>query len=80
MRGRGTRDCECAPGNRCQPCTIRGRATLLLLRVAPDRRADDPVTYWDRRTSLADARTALCIAAGVPLDRIRSASGHKELA
>ena len=36
----------------------------------------DPVGAADIRTSVNDARTALCIAAGVPLDQIHPASGH----
>lgn len=35
-----------------------------------------PVASADLRTSMNDARTALCIAMGVPLDLIHPASGH----
>lgn len=36
----------------------------------------DPVTHADLRTSVADARAALCIAQGVALDDIHSATGY----
>lgn len=42
----------------------------------PDRYRHDPVARADNRTSMNDARTALCIALGVPLDDIDPASGH----
>lgn len=51
---------------------------LRLARLYPsDVRTDtDRVAYADQRTSLNDARTALCAAMGVPLDRIDPATGH----
>lgn len=45
------------------------------MRVAPDHR-DDPITYADRCTSACDARAALCLAVGVPVERIDPASGR----
>lgn len=68
--------CACAPLARCLPCRKRSRATGLLMSAASDRKTLDPVAYWDRQTSLADARTALCLAVGVPAGRIHPASGH----
>lgn len=72
-----TERCDCRPGQRCTPCRQRSRAVGLLMRAAPDPRALDPITYADRRTSLADARTALCIAIGVSIEHIDPASGHR---
>jgi hypothetical protein len=66
--------CTCRPGHRCTPCRQRHHAVGLLMRVAPDHR-DDPITYADRATSAADARAALCLAIGVPVERIDPASG-----
>ena len=51
-------------------------ATARLLRVADQARREDPVLRADGRTSVADARAALCIAQGVPVDEIDPASGH----
>lgn len=51
-------------------------ATARLLRVASQARSDDPVLRADGRTSVADARAALCVAQGVPLEDIDAASGH----
>jgi hypothetical protein len=61
--------------------TMRTAAVLRLYRVValPARhpvRYSNPVARADQRTSVADARTALCIAIGVPLDQIHPASGH----
>lgn len=39
----------------------------------------DPVGHWDAQTSTADWRAALCIAVGVPLDRIDPARGTGRL-
>ena len=51
--------------------TARTHALLLLLRVAPDPvTVTDPVELADRRTSLADARAALCLAHGIHPDDI----------
>jgi hypothetical protein len=50
--------------------TPRSHATQGLMRAASDRARTDPVTYADTRTSLADWRTALCLAIGVPVDKI----------
>lgn len=51
-------------------------ATTRLLRVADQARRSDPVLRADGRTSVADARAALCIAQGMPVDEIDPASGH----
>lgn len=51
-------------------------ATARLLCVADQARRLDPVLRADGRTSVADARAALCLAQGVPLDEIDPASGH----
>lgn len=42
----------------------------------PDKYRHDPVAAADNRTSMNDARTALCIALGVPIEDIDPASGH----
>lgn len=71
--------CTCKPGLRCQPCAERGRATLLLLRVAPiDPYNLDPVALADARTSACDARAALCIAMGRPVEQINPSSGNSD--
>lgn len=51
------------------------RSTLLIHRYG-GQRATDPVAEADRLTSLADARTALCIEGGVALDDIDPSSGY----
>ena len=53
-------------------------AKSLLRRVAPypSTRWHDPVRYADRRTSACDARTALNIALGYPLELIDSLGLH----
>lgn len=66
--------CTCRPGVRCEACRQRGVATRRLMRVAADH--TDPVEWADRRTSLNDARTALCLATGVPVEHVHPASGH----
>lgn len=53
------------------------RARLRMLSLAkPELRRIDPVAAADNRTAMCDARAALCIALGVPLDEIDPASGH----
>lgn len=55
------------------------RAACLLLAVGvppADQRSMSAVELADIRTSLADARTALCVARGVALDDIDPATGH----
>ena len=47
-----------------------------ILPVYPPLRHRDPVAWVDLQTSLHDARTALCVAIGVPLDEIHPATGH----
>jgi hypothetical protein len=67
----------CIPGHRCQSCIERSRAHWRLVGLARlERRSADPVAWADQLTSLHDARTALCIAMGVPLDEINPATGH----
>lgn len=53
------------------------RARLRMLSLAkPELRRIDPVAAADNRTAMCDARAALCIALGVPLDEIDPSSGH----
>jgi hypothetical protein len=67
----------CQPGRRCASCSERSRAHWRIVRLARlERRSADPIAWADQRTSLQDARTALCIAMGVPFDQIDPASGH----
>ncbi|HZP49650.1 hypothetical protein [Actinocrinis sp.] len=42
----------------------------------PDKYRHDPVAAADNRTSMCDARIALCIALGVPAEDIDPASGY----
>ncbi|MFC1405814.1 MULTISPECIES: hypothetical protein [Streptacidiphilus] len=51
------------------------RSTLLLFHYAREG-SPDPVAEADRRTSMADARTALCIESGVALEDIDPATGY----
>ncbi len=52
-------------------------ARLRMLALGdPGLRHTDPVAAADLRTSMDDARAALCIAQGVPLGDIDPASGH----
>ncbi|MFG2847419.1 hypothetical protein ACGF12_30265 [Kitasatospora sp. NPDC048296] len=54
---------------------FRFNPTLLLMSIArPDSHC--PVCEADRHTSMADARTAICLAAGVAIDDIDPASGY----
>lgn len=53
------------------------RARLRMLSLAkPELRRIDPVAAADNRTAMCDARAALCIALGVPLEEIDPSSGH----
>ena len=47
----------------------------VMLRLAGTR-TDDPVVMADRRTSMDDARAALCLTLGVGVDDIDPSSGH----
>lgn len=78
MIRRNPRPCTCTLGQRCDACHQRGAAVRRLFAAAPDaqRIRTDPVTYWDARTSLADARAALCLAVGVPVEWIDPAGGY----
>lgn len=58
------------PGGR----QARLRARLLMLHYTSGHA--DPVAVADRRTSMADARIALCLAYGVALEDIDPASGY----
>jgi hypothetical protein len=74
------RQCEaCRPGVRCNSCRERGRAHLRMYRLCrlegPDRHRY-PVEYANQITSMNDARAALCIAMGIPLDLIHPCTGH----
>jgi hypothetical protein len=51
------------------------RATLLIFHYG-GQHTDDPVTEADRLTSMADARTALCIEQDTALDDIDPSSGY----
>lgn len=56
---------------------LAAHARLRMMSLAkPGLRRTDPVAFADNRTAMNDARTALCIALGVPLDEIDPASGH----
>lgn len=57
----------------------RARAAVLRMqRLVPtdDRIKFDPVLRADSRTSMNDARIALCVARGIALEDIDAASGH----
>jgi len=54
----------------------RRDAAARIRRIALNARHPDPVLRADNRTSVCDARAALCIAQGVPLDQIDPASGY----
>lgn len=67
----------CKPGLRCTPCRERQHAHYRMYRLCRlDRRDADPVAYADQVTSMNDARTALCLAMGVPMEHIDPAAGH----
>lgn len=34
-------------------------------------RSTDPVAYWDLRSSMDDQRAALCLAIGIPVEKVR---------
>lgn len=69
----------CRPGIRCQPCRERSIAHHRMYRLCrlwgPERHRD-PVAYADQVTSMNDARTALCLAMGVPVEWIDPTTGH----
>lgn len=54
--------------------TLRMRAMLRLLGAPRDD--NDPVARADNRTSVDDARAALSVACGAPLDRICPCGGY----
>lgn len=72
------RDCQCRPGRQCIGCRFVARARLRMVDVAssPISRVRQPVESTDRQTSTNDCRAALCLALGVPADRIDPASGR----
>lgn len=73
------RVCTCTPGHRCQPCQEKGRAILRMMRLCRlegSERHRFPVEYADQRTSMHDARAALCLATDVPLEHIHPCTGH----
>jgi hypothetical protein len=55
---------------------VRDAAPLIRHFANGNTRYASPVARADARTSMADARIALCIAKGVPLDEIDPASGY----
>lgn len=70
--------CTCTPGKRCQQCAERGRAHLRMYRLCGLYKSGaDPIAYADQVTSLNDARAALCLAMGVPIERIDPCTGHR---
>lgn len=78
------RICTCVPGSRCTPCRERSRAhhrfTSIPARFHGEirdlRKQTHPVEWANQQTSYHDARIALCIAMGVPLDKIHPVTGH----
>lgn len=73
-----------APG--CEPCRHIRLATLRFLGnprarlTGPTREQSDPVLWADAQASYHDLRVALCVARGVPLDRIDPVTGHHRAA
>lgn len=55
---------------------VRRDAAARLRRIARDARNPDPAARADNRTSMCDARIALCIALGVLDEDIDPASGY----
>jgi hypothetical protein len=75
------RICTCMPGHRCQPCDERARAHHRFYSIAATfhgdiRKQTHPVEWANRQTSYHDCRIALCVAVGVPLERVHPVTGH----
>jgi len=56
---------------------VRDAAALIRRYANGNTRDADPVARADARTSMADARTALCFAKGVAIEDIDPASGYE---